>query len=69
MRAGLCGVCRHRRLIRSGRGSAFLLCLRSKTDPRFRRYPSLPVFHCFGFEPGEPDLDTPNPGAGGEDQG
>jgi hypothetical protein len=55
MRAGLCAVCTHRREIRSRRGSTFLLCRRSLTDPRFRRYPPLPVFHCPGFEPGEPE--------------
>ncbi|TVP45484.1 MAG: hypothetical protein EA350_09155 [Gemmatimonadales bacterium] len=52
--AGLCGACRYRREIRSRRGSSFLLCRRSLTDPRFRRYPPLPVLSCPGFEKGVP---------------
>jgi len=52
--AGLCGVCRYRRVIRSQRGSTFLLCRRSVSDPRFRRYPPLPVMSCPGFEEGAP---------------
>jgi hypothetical protein len=63
---GLCGRCLHRREIRNRRGSVFLLCRRSHDDPRFRRYPPLPVFACPGFEPGdpEPDLDpAPSEGA------
>ncbi len=47
---GLCGGCRHARLIVSARGSAFLLCQRSRTDHRFPRYPNLPVIRCVGFE-------------------
>jgi len=60
MNAGLCAVCTHRREIRSKRGSSFLLCRRSLTDPWFRRYPPLPVFSCPGFEPGDPDPGTPD---------
>jgi hypothetical protein len=57
---GLCDTCRHVRLIVSGRGSRFLLCELSRTDPRFPRYPSLPVLACTGFEPRAPgDLDAP----------
>ncbi|WP_419948659.1 hypothetical protein [Candidatus Palauibacter sp.] len=48
--AGLCAACRHRRWITSDRGSAFLLCRLSRRDPRFRRYPTLPVLSCDGFE-------------------
>ena len=47
--AGLCARCRHRRWIRSDRGSDFLLCRLSRTDARFRRYPTLPVLRCAGF--------------------
>ncbi len=52
---GLCGACRHSRVIRSARGSIFRLCERSTTDPRFPRYPNLPVLDCVGFEPIEPE--------------
>lgn len=48
--AGLCAACVHVRLVRSGRGSAFYLCRRSESDPRFARYPRLPVVQCAGFE-------------------
>ena len=47
---GLCGTCRHSRIIRTARGSTFRLCERSMTDPRFPRYPNLPVLRCAGFE-------------------
>jgi hypothetical protein len=50
---GLCGACRHARIIASKRGSRFWLCERSRTDPRFPRYPGLPVLRCAGFEAGE----------------
>ena len=49
---GLCGMCRHSRLIQTARGSIFRLCERSATDPHFPRYPTLPVLSCLGFEPG-----------------
>ena len=58
--AGLCGTCRHARLITTARGSRFLLCERSKTDRRFPRYPQLPVLACTGYEPRPSvDLDAP----------
>lgn len=48
---GLCEACVHARSITSGRGSAFTLCGRSATDPRFPKYPRLPVLRCDGYEP------------------
>jgi hypothetical protein len=51
---GLCDRCRHARRITSGRASTFILCERSRIDPRFPRYPNLPVLACTGFEPREP---------------
>jgi hypothetical protein len=50
--AGLCATCGHARAISTGRGSTFVLCDRSKTDSRYRRYPILPVLTCTGAEPG-----------------
>lgn len=47
--AGLCASCVHGRLVRSSKASTFLLCERSTTDPRFRRYPTLPVLACRGY--------------------
>jgi hypothetical protein len=61
--AGLCSVCRHHRITGNRRGSRFYLCERSKTDPRFRRYPPLPMIRCPGFEEG-----APSAWAGYEDQ-
>jgi hypothetical protein len=51
--AGLCDRCRHQQLVPNTRGSVFSLCLRSRTDPAFPRYPRLPVLSCPGFEPGQ----------------
>ena len=35
----------------SARGSRFYLCRLSFDDPRFPRYPSIPVLDCAGFVP------------------
>lgn len=51
--AGLCATCTHARTIQSSHGSIFLLCQLSVTDPRFPRYPPLPVRACAGY------LETP----------
>jgi len=48
---GLCGSCRHARVVENRRGSRFYMCLRSKTDPNFPRYPPLPVLACPGYRP------------------
>lgn len=48
--AGLCGRCRHAERLASPR-STFLRCARAAADPRFARYPALPVLACAGFEP------------------
>ena len=47
---GLCGVCRHARVVESRTGSRFYLCELSKVLPQFPRYPPLPVLRCAGFE-------------------
>lgn len=48
--AGLCARCVHAREVLSARGSRFLLCGLAALDPSYRRYPSLPVRECRGFE-------------------
>jgi 3-isopropylmalate/(R)-2-methylmalate dehydratase large subunit len=48
--AGVCARCRWRRWIVSHRGGRFLRCGRSDVDPRFPRFPPLPVARCAGFE-------------------
>jgi hypothetical protein len=47
--SGLCGDCRHARLIESAKGSHFLLCQLSQSDSRFPKYPPLPVLTCAGY--------------------
>ncbi len=68
---GLCGSCRWMRRVASRRGSTFFRCGRADSDPRFPRYPALPVLACAGYDPrsvgdgpgrGEPG----EPGAPGE---
>ncbi len=46
---GRCLDCRHGRRVQGAR-STFWLCQRSRTDPRFSRYPRLPVLSCPGYE-------------------
>jgi hypothetical protein len=53
--AGLCDTCAHQRLVPTSR-TAFSLCRLSATDPRFPRYPALPVLRCAGFESRSPDV-------------
>ena len=59
--AGLCASCVHARPTGNARGSTFVLCGRAATDPRFPRYPGLPVLRCAGFE-------LRAPSHGGEEQ-
>jgi hypothetical protein len=59
-RAGLCAACRFHRLVPGAR-STFYLCDRSLTDPRFARYPQLPVLQCAGYVPVEPAEFQPEP--------
>lgn len=49
-RWGLCAACRHARPIVTDRGAQFVQCGLAKDDPRFRRYPVVPVVWCVGFE-------------------
>jgi hypothetical protein len=49
---GLCDNCVHQKLVHTGRGSTFSMCLRHRTEPdRFPKYPQLPVRACPGYEP------------------
>lgn len=62
VRAGLCDSCVYQRTVRNTRGSTFSLCLRSREDERYPRYPRLPVLSCPGHEPrgdaGAPPVDA-----------
>ena len=53
MELGLCPGCRHARVVRSDRGSVFYQCLLAAQDPRFPKYPPLPVLQCAGYEKAE----------------
>jgi len=48
--AGLCSDCVNARRLESARGSVFLLCNLSLTDPGFPKYPRLPVLSCDGYQ-------------------
>lgn len=48
MRAGLCDACAHQRTVPASR-AVYSLCRLSADDPRFPRYPALPVLRCSGF--------------------
>jgi hypothetical protein len=54
--AGLCHTCRHARLVVSARGSTFTLCRLARVDPRFPKYPALPVTACDGWQARPPDV-------------
>jgi len=49
-RVGLCATCAHVQVVSSSKGSTFYLCLLSNVDPRFHRYPVLPVIACTGYQ-------------------
>jgi hypothetical protein len=51
MKVGLCADCRNAARIESDRGSVFWRCELSLTDPRFPKYPRLPVLTCAGYSP------------------
>lgn len=49
---GLCASCQHLRLLASRR-SVFVRCGLAAADPRFPRYPGLPILSCRGYrDPG-----------------
>jgi hypothetical protein len=49
-RVGLCASCKHSRQIKSDRGAIFWFCELSANDPRFPKYPRLPVVACAGYD-------------------
>lgn len=54
-RVGLCASCANVQLVPSTRGATFYLCKLSSIDPRFSRYPRLPVVTCPGYRCHERD--------------
>jgi len=61
MFTGLCASCAHHRWIVSGRGSRFLFCEYSKSDPAFPKYPALPVFDCPAYSQAGKEDDKEKP--------
>jgi hypothetical protein len=59
-RVGLCESCEHARCVRNARGSSFWLCGLHERDPRFLKYPPLPVHTCAGHAP-KPVTSVTNP--------
>ena len=57
VKPGLCETCTHAQIVRSSKGSSFVLCRLSEVNPAFRRYPALPVTACPGYSP----TTTPKP--------
>lgn len=55
---GLCATCRHARVVHSSRGSTFYLCQLAETDPRYSKYPRLPILRCAGYEPADESEDA-----------
>jgi hypothetical protein len=55
---GLCQSCLHARRIESDRGSVFFQCKLAFTDPRFAKYPRLPVIVCEGYTPRDSSDET-----------
>ena len=53
--AGLCDRCVNMQRVTTARGSRFYLCRLSFTDPRFARYPPIPVLSCPGFARAAPE--------------
>ncbi len=53
---GLCANCEFMRRIESDRGSVFYQCQLSATNPKFPKYPRLPVLQCTGFQPAHSNL-------------
>lgn len=66
---GLCAACKHMARIETRRGSIFVMCNLSRTDPSFRKYPMLPVVSCRGFSEIErsPESRRGNDDYGGEE--
>jgi hypothetical protein len=55
---GLCFTCRHSQIVPS-RHARYWLCRLAAVDPRFDKYPRLPVVACSGYEPRPDAPETP----------
>jgi len=58
-KVGLCSICDRASTLVSAKGVTYWCCDRSNSDAAFRRYPTLPVEDCLGFERTSPKLENP----------
>ena len=49
--AGLCAGCSNVRVMHAQTGSTFYRCALAATDPRYPKYPRMPVLACDGYLP------------------
>jgi hypothetical protein len=57
MTQSLCEKCRWMREVTTPKGSRFLLCQLSQTNPGYPKYPPQPVIRCQGHEPKQEEAD------------
>lgn len=68
MDPGLCLKCIHARQLMNDRGSGFWLCRKGLADPRFAKYPRLPVLACDGYREADEEREQRDSGdPAGED--
>ena len=48
--AGLCAGCRHAKRLATKTGAPIFQCARAANEPRYAKFPRLPVSSCVGFE-------------------
>jgi hypothetical protein len=61
MTDSLCEKCQRVRQVVTPKGSRFLLCQLSLTDPLFPKYPPQPVVRCAGYQPAKALSPTTRP--------
>ena len=61
----LCETCASMREVLTPKGSRFLLCQLSRTDPAFPKYPPQPVVRCDGYRTKETNEKDTNQGGNG----
>jgi len=64
--SSLCETCSRMREVVTPKGSRFLLCQMSRTDPRYAKYPPQPVVRCEGYRAAVEPEDEPDDGESGE---
>lgn len=63
MTTSLCETCSWMREITTPKGSRFLLCQLSQTDPTYAKYPRQPVLMCDGYQKAEGQITSSPPSA------